>query len=115
MFLALSRDAVVVLGGEKLQQPFFGHLIGVLVGEGSEPALGAPVADGAGGVAGDLGDLAGVQHVGLAGQQVLVPAAHPPAGGVGEDERAVQTEGRGLAVRVVLVPAAGWGVVRRLG
>ena len=31
--LALSRDAVVVLGGEELQQPFFGHLIGVLVRE----------------------------------------------------------------------------------
>ena len=32
--LALSRDAVVVLGGEELQQPLFGHLIGVLIGEG---------------------------------------------------------------------------------
>ena len=112
--LALSRDAVVVLGGEKLQQPFFGHLIGVLVGEGSEPALGAPVADGAGVIAGDAGDLVGVQHVGLAGQQALVPATNPLADGVGEDERAVQAEGRGLVVRVILVPAAGRGVVRRL-
>ena len=32
--LALSRDTVVVLGSEKLQQPLFGHLIGVLIGEG---------------------------------------------------------------------------------
>lgn len=85
------------------------------MGEGSEPALGAPVADGAGAVAGDAGDLAGVQHVGLAGQQAFVPAAHPAAGGVGEDERAVQAEGRGLVGRVVLVPAAGRGVVGRLG
>ena len=46
MGLALSRDAVVVHGGEELQQPLFGHFIGVLVGEGFEPALGAPVADG---------------------------------------------------------------------
>ena len=112
--LALSRDAVIVLGGEELQQPLFGHLIGVLVGKRLEPALGAPAADGAGGVAGNAGDLVGVQHVGLAGQQVLVPAAHTPAGGVGEEERAVQAEGWGLVVRVVLVPAAGRGVVRRL-
>lgn len=115
MLLALSRDAVVVLGGEELQQPLFGHLIGVLVGEGSEPALVAPVADGAGGVASDPGNLMGVQHVRLAGQQPLVPAAHPPAGGAGEQERAVQAEGRGLVGRVVLVPAAGRGVVGRLG
>ena len=115
MLLALSRDAVVVLGGEKLQQPFFGRLIGVLVRARLEPSLGAPAADGAGGVAGDAGDLVGVQHVGLAGQQVLVPAAHPLADGVGEQERTVQAEGWGLVVRVVLVPAAGRGVVRRLG
>ena len=62
VLFTLSRDAVVVLGGEELQQPLFGHFIGVLVGEGSEPALGAPVADGAGAVAGDAGDLAG-RHV----------------------------------------------------
>lgn len=115
MLLALSRDAVVVLGGEELKQPLFGHLIGVLVGEGSEPALVAPVADGAGAVAGDAGNLAGVQHVRLAGQQPLVPAANPLTDGVGEDERAVQAEGRGLVGRVVLVPAAGRGVVCRLG
>lgn len=115
MLLALSRDAVVVLGGEELQQPFFGHLIGVLVGEGFNPPLIAPVADGAGAVAGDVGDLAGVQHVGLAGQQPLVPAANPLADGVGEKERAVQAEGRGLVGRVVPVPAAGRGVVGRLG
>ena len=115
MSLALSCDAVVVLGGEELQQPLLWYLIGVLVGERLEPALGAPAADGAGGVAGNAGDLVGVQHVGLAGQQVLVPAAHTPAGGVGEEERAVQAEGWGLVVRGVLVPAAGRGVVRRLG
>lgn len=115
MFLALSCDAVIVLGGEELQQPLFGHLIGVPVRESLEPSLGTPAADGAGGVAGDLGDLVGVQHVGLAGQQVLVPAAYPLAGGVGEQERAVQAEGRGLMGRVVPVPATGRGVVGRLG
>ena len=114
MLLALSRDAVVVLGGEELQQPLPGYLIGVLIRESLESPLGAPAADGAGGIAGDAGNLVGVQHVGLAGQQVLVPAAHTPAGGVGEEERAVQAEGRGLVIRVVLVPAAGRGVVRRL-
>ena len=31
--LALSRDAVVVLGGEELQQPLLGHLISVLIRE----------------------------------------------------------------------------------
>ena len=31
--LALSRDAVVVLGGEELQQPLLGYLIGVLIRE----------------------------------------------------------------------------------
>ena len=113
--LALSRDAVVVLGGEELQQPLFGHFIGVLVREGLEPPLDAPAADGAGGVARDAGNLMSIQHIGLAGQQVLVPAAHPPAGGVGEEERAVQAEGRGFVGRVVLVPAAGRGVVFRLG
>jgi len=45
----------------------------------------------------------GVQHVGLAGKQPLVPAAHTLAGGVGEEERAVQAEGRGLVIRTVLV------------
>ena len=115
MGLALAGDAVVVLGGEELQQPFFGHLIGVLVRERLEPALGTPAADSAGGVAGDLGDLVGIQHVGLPSQKPFVPAAHPVAGGIGEDERAVQAEGWGLVVRVVLVPAAGRGVVRRLG
>ena len=114
VLLALSRDAVVVLGGEKLQQPLLGHFIGVLVKEGSEPALVAPVADGAGAVAGDAGNLAGVQHVGLAGQQPFVPAVNPLADSVGEQERAVQAEGRGLVGRVVLVPAAGRGVVGRL-
>ena len=115
MGFALSCDAVVILRCQEFQQPLFGHFIGVLVRERLEPALGAPAADGAGGVAGDTGDLVGVQHVGLAGQQVLVPAAHPPAGGVGEQERTVQAEGWGLVVRVVLVPAAGRGVVGRLG
>lgn len=115
MGLAFAGDAVVVLGGEELQQPLFGHLIGVLVRESLEPSLGTPAADGAGGVAGDLGDLVGVQHVGLAGQQVLVPAAYPLAGGVGEQERAVQAEGRGLMGRGVPVPATGRGVVGRLG
>ena len=110
MFLAFPGDAVVVLGGEELQQPLLGHLIGVLMRERLEPALGAPAADGAGGVAGDTGDLVGVQHVGLAGQQPLVPAANPLADGVGEDERAVQAEGRRLVGRVVPVPAAGRGV-----
>ena len=115
VLLAFPRDAVVVLGGEKLQQPLFWYLIGMLVRERFESALGTPATDGAGGVAGDLGDLVSVQHVGLAVQQVLIPAAYPLAGGVGEQERAVQAEGRGLVVRVVLVPAAGRGVVRRLG
>ena len=87
----------------------------MLVGERLEPALGAPAADGAGAIAGDAGDLAGVQHVGLAGQQALVPAANPLTDGVGKQERTVQAEGRGLVGRVVLVPAAGRGVVRRLG
>ena len=73
------------------------------------------MADGAGAVAGDAGDLAGVQHVGLAGQQALVPATNPLADSVGEEERAVQAEGRGFVGRVVLVPAAGRGVVGRLG
>lgn len=115
MGLAFPRDAVVILRGEELQQPLFGHLIGVLIRERFESPLGTPAADGAGGVAGDPGDLVGVQHVGLAGQQVLVPAAHPLADNVGEDKSAVQAEGRGLVVRVVLVPAAGRGVVRRFG
>ena len=53
-------------------------------------------------------------HLRDTGQQVLVPAAYPLAGGVGEEERTVQAEGRGLVIRVVLVPAAGRGVVRRL-
>ena len=114
VLLALSRDAVVVLGGEELQEPLFGYLIGVLVGEGSEPALVAPVADGAGAIARDAGNLMSIQHIRLAGQKVLIPAAHPSAGGVGEQERAVQAEGRGLVVWVVLVPAAGRGVVGRL-
>lgn len=112
---AFPGDAVVVLGGEEVQQPLLWHFIGVLVRERLEPPLGAPAADGAGGVAGDLGYLVGVQHIRLAGQQPFVPAAHPPTGGVGEQQRAVQAEGRGLVVRVVLVPAAGRGVVRRLG
>lgn len=86
----------------------------IRLGERLEPPLGAPAADSAGGVARDAGNLMSIQHVGLAGQQVLVPAAHPPAGGVGEQERAVQAEGRGLVVRVILVPAAGRGVVCRL-
>ena len=115
MGFALSCDAVVVLGGEKLQQPLLRHLIAVLIRERFEPALGTPAADGAGAVAGDAGDLAGGQHVGLAGQQPFVPAAHPLTDDVGEQERAVQAEGRGLVVRVVLVPAAGRGVVLRLG
>ena len=115
MLLALSRDAVVVLGGEELQQPLFWHLIGVLVREGLEPPLDAPAADGAGGVTDDAGDLVGVQHVGLAGQQPLVPAANSLADGIGEQERAVQAEGWGLVGRVILVPAAGRGVVCRLG
>ena len=113
--LTLSCDTVVVLGGEELQQPRFGRLIGVLVRERLEPALGAPAADGAGDVARDAGNLMSIQHVGLAGQQVLVPAAHTLTGGVGEQERTVQAEGWGLVVRVVLVPAAGRGVVLRLG
>ena len=114
VLLALSRDAVVVLGGEELQQPLFGHLIGVLVGEGPEPAFGAPAADGAGGVASEPGNLMCVQHVRLAGQHVFVPAAHPPAGGIGEQQRAGEAEGRRFVTRVVLVPAAGRGVVFRL-
>ena len=114
MLLAFPGNAVVVLGGEELQQPLFWYLIGVLVRERFESALGTPAADGAEGVAGDAGNLVGVQHVGLAGQQAFVPAAHPAAGGVGEQERAVQAEGRGLVVRVIPVPAAGWGVVGRL-
>ena len=115
VLFTLSCDAVVVLGGEKLQQPLLGHLIGVLVRERLEPPLGTPAADGAGGVAGDPGDLVGVQHVGLAGQQPLIPAANPPADSVGEQQGSVQAEGRRFATRVVLVPAAGRGVVGRLG
>ena len=114
MLPAFPGDAVVVLGGEEVQQPLLWHFIGVLVRERLEPPLGAPAADGAGGVAGDLGYLVGVQHIRLAGQQVLVPAAHTLTGGVGEQERAVQAEGWGLVGRVVLVPAAGRGVVLRL-
>lgn len=112
--LAFAGDAVVILRCQEFQQPLLGHLIGVLIGKGLEPPLGTPAADSAGGVARDAGNLMSIQHVGLAGQQVLVPAAHPPAGGVGEQERAVQAEGRGLVVRVILVPAAGRGVVCRL-
>lgn len=112
--LALSRNAVVILRCQELQQPLLWYLIGVLVGERLEPALGAPAADGTGSVAGDPGDLVSIQHIRLAGQKVLIPAAHPSAGGVGEQERAVQAEGRGLVVWVVLVPAAGRGVVGRL-
>lgn len=57
-FLLFFLDAFGALGGEKLQQPFLGHLIGVLIRERLEPALGTPAADGAPSVAGDAGDLA---------------------------------------------------------
>ena len=115
MSLTLSRDLVIIIRYQIVQQPGFRYHKPWAALDGAQATLGAPAADGVGRVAGEAGNLLYGQHIGGVGQLLFQMTSEEQAADDLVVERAGQGYGRRLALGIVFIPPAGRSVMLRFG